>query len=270
MNYSNILLFTDLDGTLLNKDSFDYTDASILLRNCIKEGIKIIPNSSKTELELKEFCKDASLPFVFICENGACIHGLDKINNKLKKKIILSRTKDEVFKSFISKVDKNLNELCCFIHNLPLEEQIKILGLPKDKISNALNRKYSIPLIFKGGIKDRKKLNEQVKSLNLKMQDGGRILNLGDNVSKGQAMNLFVKKLSKLTNKKYVLIGVGDNDNDLDMLDSCDYPCVVKNGLTKNIHKKKYLHSRTEAPFGWVEVVKLTLEKIRNNKGMYE
>ena len=32
MNYSNILLFTDLDGTLLNKDSFDYTDASIFLR----------------------------------------------------------------------------------------------------------------------------------------------------------------------------------------------------------------------------------------------
>ena len=52
MNYNNILLFTDLDGTLLNKKTFEFKAALDLVKNCIKKGINIIPNSSKTDLEL--------------------------------------------------------------------------------------------------------------------------------------------------------------------------------------------------------------------------
>ena len=49
MSFSNILLFTDLDGTLLNKKTFDFKAALNLIKNCISKGINIIPNSSKTD-----------------------------------------------------------------------------------------------------------------------------------------------------------------------------------------------------------------------------
>ena len=36
MSFNNILLFTDLDGTLLNKKTFEFKAALDLVKNCIK------------------------------------------------------------------------------------------------------------------------------------------------------------------------------------------------------------------------------------------
>ena len=38
MSFNNILLFTDLDGTLLNKKTFEFKAALDLLKNCVKKG----------------------------------------------------------------------------------------------------------------------------------------------------------------------------------------------------------------------------------------
>ena len=58
MKYKNVLLFTDLDGTLLNKRTFDFEVAKRFIAKCLSEGIKLIANSSKTDLELDDFVID--------------------------------------------------------------------------------------------------------------------------------------------------------------------------------------------------------------------
>ena len=76
MSFDNILLFTDLDGTLLNKKTFEFKAALDLIKNCISKGINIIPNSSKTDLELDEICEKLEIPKVYISENGSCIYAV--------------------------------------------------------------------------------------------------------------------------------------------------------------------------------------------------
>ena len=65
MSLDNILLFTDLDGTLLNKKTFEYKAALDLIKNCISKGINIIPNSSKTDLELDEICEKLEICLLY-------------------------------------------------------------------------------------------------------------------------------------------------------------------------------------------------------------
>ena len=43
-----IIIFTDLDGSLLDKDTFEFDEIEDYFRELISKGIKIIPNSSKT------------------------------------------------------------------------------------------------------------------------------------------------------------------------------------------------------------------------------
>ena len=45
---SSILIFTDLDGTLLNRDNFKFESTKPFLKELKKKDIIIIPNSSKT------------------------------------------------------------------------------------------------------------------------------------------------------------------------------------------------------------------------------
>ena len=150
------------------------------------------------------------------------------------------------------------------LENETLKNQIEVLGLPQNKISKAMNRKFSMPFIFLGNKDEEIELKKNVKKNGLNIQFGGRVLSLGDKVSKGDAMMRFISLLSNETKKNYVSICVGDNENDFDMLDKCDYPCLVKNGPLKNINfKNQCVFSKKEAPDGWVEVVNKTLNIIK-------
>ena len=110
MSFNNILLFTDLDGTLLNKKTFEFKAALNLIKNCISKGIKIIPNSSKTDLELDEICENLDIPKVYISENGSCIYGLNFLSKKLNEKICLSRNKETIFKNFSDNINLKLQK----------------------------------------------------------------------------------------------------------------------------------------------------------------
>ena len=268
MSFSNILLFTDLDGTLLNKKTFEFKAALKLIKNCISKGINIIPNSSKTDLELDEICENLEIPKVYISENGSFIYGLNFLSENLNKKVHLSRNKAVIFKNFSDNINIKLQKKCLILENETLQNQIEILGLPHNKISKAMNRKFSMPFIFLGNKEEEVELKNNVKKHGLNIQFGGRVFSLGDEVSKGNAMMRFISLLSNETKKNYVSICVGDNENDFDMLDKSDYPCLVKNGPLKNINfKNQCVFSKTEAPDGWVEVVNKTLniiEEIRS------
>ena len=53
-----IIIFTDLDGTLLDRDTFKFDKISGYLKDLILEDIYIIPNSSKTRQEIEVFNKE--------------------------------------------------------------------------------------------------------------------------------------------------------------------------------------------------------------------
>ena len=75
----SLIVFTDLDGSLLHRDNFRFDEIKDYLKKIIDDGIIIIPNTSKTECEIREFMKDLGSNLPFISENGSEIHGLDLI-----------------------------------------------------------------------------------------------------------------------------------------------------------------------------------------------
>ena len=258
-----VLIFTDLDGSLLHRDTFKFDNILNYLKDLTSNGVIIIPNSSKTEVEILKFNKELGINLPYISENGSVVNGLNEINSNLPEKIILSRDKEEILKSFKKEVPENLRGKCQMISKMSEEKQTKILGLTKNDLYNALDRKYSIPLIFNGNKEDKNNLLKILKNSNLTLQQGGRVLNLCDNVSKAKSM-LKVIKIYKKIEKNIKIIAVGDNYNDLEMLRSSDIPCLVFNDqfTLDEININNCLVSKNSAPEGWSEVVKMALEKI--------
>ena len=75
----SVVIFTDLDGTLLNRDTFKFDEIKDYIKSLVNKGIIIIPNTSKTNTELNNFAKELDLNLPFISENGSAIHGLNII-----------------------------------------------------------------------------------------------------------------------------------------------------------------------------------------------
>ena len=75
------LVFTDMDGTLLDHHTYSFEAAKPALAALDKKNIPVIPTTSKTFAELQPLREDINLTGPFIIENGAAIfipHGFFK------------------------------------------------------------------------------------------------------------------------------------------------------------------------------------------------
>ena len=260
-----IIIFTDLDGSLLDKNTFEFDEIEDYFRELISLGIKIIPNSSKTEAELSDFNNRYNLNLSFIAENGSSIHGLNLMHKNLPEKIILSRSADEIYNVYNQKITPELKAKITFILRLKLKERKEIFGLPLDKMRLAVKRDHSIPIQFNGTEIEK---NEFIKIMNdsgLTIQTGGRIMNICDNVNKSKAMSKTMELINKEIDNEIITIGVGDNQNDIDMLKHSDYPCLVKNNSFDSslLNIDNLIKSTELSPRGWADVIKTAIQKIK-------
>ena len=267
MNNNNILIFTDLDGSLLNHNNFGFNTIKPFILKCLKNNIKIIPNTSKTKNEVEFFCGQLGVNIPFIVENGSAIHNLDLICSDFDKKnksLTLSRTANEIFEIFNNKIPLTLRNQCLFLKDMSISKQSKVLGLKGKKLSSALNRLYSIPLIFNGPIEVKNELQSIFNDLDINLHEGGRVFNICDNCCKGDAMKIILKKIADIK-KKYHSIVIGDSPNDISMLVLSNQPCVVPlpdQENLKNLKIKKVIRANQVAPDGWKEVVLKSLDRI--------
>ena len=271
MKNENIFIFTDLDGSLLNHNNFDFKEIKSFILKCLDKGIKIIPNSSKTKNEIELFCDQLGEKLPYILENGAAIHNLNLLNSNFKLKnnsLVLSRSINEILEIFNTKVPVEFQKRCIFIKDMTKDEQKRTLGLNDKYLPFALNRDYSIPLIFNGPLSLSNEFSLFLKSLGLKLHEGGRVFNICDDCSKGFAMKSIVEKLKIQSNASPYTIVIGDSPNDISMLEQSDQPCIIPLPNRDNLidlEMKNLLRAKKCAPKGWEEVVISSLKKINVN-----
>ncbi len=263
----SILIFTDLDGTLLHRDTFTFEEIKNYIKDLISKKIYVIPNTSKTDQEILNFNQKLGEALPYIAENGSAIKGLNLINKDLPKELILSKEKEELIDIFENEVSEELKVKCKWISKMNKESQLKILSLPEDILASALNRKYTIPFIFDGNKNEIKELTKKLKFKGLTIQEGGRVINLCDKVSKAKAMQIFIRFFKK-NNENIKTIAVGDNYNDLDMLKISDFPCLVFNDRFRldQIFIDNLISTNKPSPEGWADVIKIAMEKISENE----
>ena len=261
-----VLIFTDLDGSLLHRDTFKFDEIKNYLRELISKGIFIIPNTSKTEEEILEFNNELDSNLPFISENGAAINGLNLLNSDLPKELILSREKENLLNIFKNIAPTNLQNKCMWVSSMEKKKQSLIFGLDDEKLNLALNRKYTIPFIFNGTKTEKNQLSKIIRKEGLFLQEGGRVINLTDRANKAKALQVFVRFYKKYQ-KNVKTIAVGDNYNDLEMLKISDYPCLVFNDefTLDEIPINNLIITNKPSPQGWADVIKMALVKINKN-----
>ena len=114
---SKIVIFTDLDGTLLHNETFKFENIRQYIKYLLSKNISLIPNSSKTKTEILNFCHELEEELPFIVENGAAIYKMNLVNSDFPEKIILSRDKKEILNVFLRKIPKEFICLNLDINN---------------------------------------------------------------------------------------------------------------------------------------------------------
>ncbi len=172
-----VVIFTDLDGTLLDQ-RYDYESAAYMLNALRTRGIYSIPATSKTAAELIHWQDSLTFKPPMIIENGA---GVVWPEGALSEE-------DDVDPDF--KTGKNYAQLCNILAQLRIEfgfdfrsfddmtpcEISQATGLDRHAASLAKQRTASVPLSWAGAPAQLNDLRAQLEHRGLTLVRGGRFL----------------------------------------------------------------------------------------------
>ncbi len=248
------IIFTDLDGTLLDKN-YSYKKDLPVLKILRKKKVPIIFCSAKTKAEQEVIRKNMKINHPFIVENGSAIYFpkgyFSKKVGEIKGRyeIIVLGTKSEELRKEIKKLKKKYK--IKGYQDMSDKEVAEVTGLDLKNAKLAKKREFGETIVDA----DKKALEELKKKFNV--VKGGRFLQVfGYRADKGKA----VKILSNLYKEfeKITTIGIGNSQNDEPMLKVVDIPAIVKNpdGNWADLKIDGIYKSREVGPEGWVKVVK--------------
>ena len=248
----NYLLFTDLDGTLLDHDNYSFDQAKEMLTHIKETKTPLIIVTSKTKDEVLELQKKLNISYPFIIENGAgiCIPDQEKLKIIPCGKVYAETL--DIFNEF-AKIFSMKG-----FHQMSDTEVAALTGLPLEKAILAKQRTFSEPFILVT-TSDLKLLKQLANESGFDVVKGGRFYHL---ITKGQdkanALLEVQKYYEKIHNTSYRTIALGDGENDITMLSAVDQGILIKkpDHTYVECEIENIIRSEFIGPQGWNESLK--------------
>ncbi|MDQ7837156.1 MAG: HAD-IIB family hydrolase [Thermodesulfobacteriota bacterium] len=266
------IIFTDLDGTLLDHDTYEYRDALEALNYIRHQRIPLILCSSKTRAEIEYYRKELGLEDPFIVENGATIFIpkgiLDTGDMAFVEygdyKVIELGTRYSRIKDIFAAIKAETGLKLSGFSEMSVDQVVELTGLGRDMAALAQQRDYSEPFLFEDApwcvLEEEARLADLERAAEkrgLKVTRGGRFYHLTGDNDKGKAVQI-LKRLYEPGGRVLVSIGLGDSPNDFPMLEHVDIPVLVKkkDGQYAPWSKvKKVILAPDVGPKGWNRAV---------------
>lgn len=246
------IIFTDLDGTLLDHTTYSFGSALPMLNYIKTNNIPLIIVTSKTKDEVLRIQGLLDLKAPFIIENGAGIF----IPFEDSYKEIALGFEYEYIRSCFLKYAKSVQIHGFF--DMSDEEVAKHTNLSVVNAADAKKRTFTEPFI----LKDENRLSELKRMANedgLDIVTGGRFHHL---ITQGQdkstAIKHFIKYYEKNGEEALKTIALGDSANDLSMLQSVDTPILIPHpdGSYMSCDITDLIKAPYPGPAGWNAALK--------------
>lgn len=228
-----LIIFTDLDGTLLDSD-YSFRRALPALKLIKEKGIPLVICSSKTRIEIEHCRKRLKNEHPFVSENGGGIY-FSKELRIMNYELRVTKGKDyNVIKLGASYADLRnaLQELRSEgfdvngFGDMSVDEVVELTGLKPADAKRAKQRDYDEPFVFYGDKKNEARLKRRIKAKGFNYTQGEYLHIIGDS-DKGRAVAI-LKGLYSGKYGKIFTAALGDSPNDIEMLRNVDYRVLVK------------------------------------------
>jgi len=272
----DLVVFTDLDATLLDHNTYSFEPALPALAFLKERGIPVILVSSKTFAEMRFYQTELGLDgYPFVVENGSAIYTQPEYFRGLghyKKEegfwcYQLGRSFEELVQ-ILDQISARYQYTIKGFHNTSESEIMERTRLNRNQVKMACMRQYSVPVFYDHRAEEI--LRNEITNYDLGILFGGRFIHILGPIDKGEAL----KKIMGGYRNKYPdldiqSIALGDSLNDFAMLRVADIPVLVQkyDGTYESRENiPEVIKSPGIGPSGW----NTTVIKIIKNRGNYE
>jgi mannosyl-3-phosphoglycerate phosphatase len=142
--------------------------------------------------------------------------------------------------------------------DLTVAEVAGLTGLSLEEAARAKKREYDEPFVLEGPEADLDTVRRMAQSARLTITRG-RFFHLTGQNDKGRAVRLVKEVYARAVGTIPLTIGLGDNPNDLPLLENVDFPVLVQKPggrYESSIRLDKLILAPGEGPTGWSAAVR--------------
>jgi mannosyl-3-phosphoglycerate phosphatase len=230
------IIFSDLDGTLLDHNTYGWQDAQPALNLCKNRHVPIVLVSSKTRAEMEFLRGKLSISAPFVSENGGGIFFQSDSFKELPAgasfdKGLWKWSLGLAYPHLIRGLRGIRDELRWDIKgfsDMDIDEISRRTGLDPKSSRLAAMREFDEPfMVLKKQPVDENALHKAADKRGLTVTSGGRFYHLQGKNDKGQAIEKVISWY-KHEHKKVLSIALGDSPNDFPMLELADFPVLIR------------------------------------------
>ena len=267
----NLIVYTDLDGSLLDSTTYSYTAAIPALTALREQGIPLILVSSKTRAEMEPLRQHLDHRDPFIVENGGAVyipHGLfdfplERMRTRAPYQVIELGLPYHMLRDVLKQIEDAVETPLQGFGDLSVEAIMQATGLPHADAVLAKQREYDEPYLLQGPQAVVEEVCRQIVIRGLRWTKGGRLFHLMGGNDKGEAASVLLRCYHRQQRmrghvERIETVGIGDSINDAPLLAIVDYPILVQKpdgSYDPDIHLSGVIRAPGIGPVGWNEAV---------------
>lgn len=263
------IVFSDLDGTLLDHDTYSFSPALPAIQRLKNNGIPLILTSSKTPAEILRLRQELDNPHPFIAENGSVVAVPDHSFPKADlKKLGFSKEKD----LWVSCLGGSRDDILAVLGQLrqaegfpftgfadmDIDQLCRLTGLSRDGAALAKERLSTEPIVWEGSSAQWEAFSAALADRGLAWVQGGRFISVSRPFDKKDGVTLLQGLYGQAYGIPLVTIGLGDSPNDRAMLDAMDIAVIIKSGRSDTVTLRRprtIIRTTHKGPRGWQEAM---------------
>jgi mannosyl-3-phosphoglycerate phosphatase len=230
-----LIIFTDLDGTLLDRETYSFESALPALHLIRQNSIPLILTSSKTRAEIEFYRAQLQIDHPFISENGGAAF---IPRGYFSFRFPYHRESDNYsileFSASYPRIVEALNSIrhetgipITGFSDLTEKEIVSLCGLSMKEAEFSKKREYDEPFLINGTEAEIEIVRTKIREKGMNYFQGGRFHHILGSNDKGKAVTI-MRKLFENEYSFLTTLGIGDSSNDLPMLLAVDHPIFLK------------------------------------------
>lgn len=219
---TELILATDLDGTLLDEATYSYEPARPALAALARSGAILVLASSKTRAEVEPLARELGLRPALIVENGGAL--LVPGSSEPYEAVVCGVARAQLLTA-LAEIGRETGARLHGFASFSLQRVAALTGLTPEAAARALEREYDEPFVMEDE-SSAAAVAAAATRRGLRVTRGGRFFHLTGDSDKGRALRLLLARFAA-AGRRMRSVGLGDAGNDLPLLEAVDRPIVI-------------------------------------------